>query len=86
MRFTGPGFLMCIAYVDPGNFESDLAVGAAYGYKLLWVLLWATIAGMSATQVALRNNVTRNELTVAKNSRHTLVADGIFVLVHEGEW
>ena len=44
-RFMGPGFLMCIAYVDPGNFESDLQAGTLFGYKLLWVLLWATLGG-----------------------------------------
>ena len=44
-RFMGPGVLMCIAYVDPGNFESDLQAGTLFGYKLLWVLLWATLGG-----------------------------------------
>lgn len=33
---------MSIAYVDPGNLESDLQVGANAGYALLWVLLWST--------------------------------------------
>ena len=32
--FTGPGFLMSIAYLDPGNIESDLQLGAAAGYKV----------------------------------------------------
>ena len=43
--FTGPGFLMAIAYIDPGNFESDLAAGAQFRYSLLWVLLVATLGG-----------------------------------------
>ena len=30
---------MCIAYVDPGNFESDLQAGLQFNYKLLWVLV-----------------------------------------------
>jgi len=46
LHFVGPGFLMCIAYVDPGNLESDLQAGVRYGYSLLWVLLWATAAGL----------------------------------------
>jgi len=69
LHFTGPGFLMCIAYIDPGNFESDLAVGASYGYKLIWVLLWSTVAGfvfqMLAVKLAL---VTR--LHLARVCRH----------------
>ena len=32
--FTGPGFLMSIAYLDPGNVESDLQAGAASEYKV----------------------------------------------------
>ena len=35
--FTGPGFLMSIAYLDPGNIESDLQTGAVAGFSLLWV-------------------------------------------------
>lgn len=44
--FTGPGFLMSIAYLDPGNLESDLQAGAQAGYQLLWVLFWATLMGL----------------------------------------
>jgi natural resistance-associated macrophage protein 2 len=41
----GPGFLMCIAYIDPGNLEADLQTGVVTGYSLLWVLLWSTVLG-----------------------------------------
>ncbi|KAL1490533.1 hypothetical protein ABEB36_013209 [Hypothenemus hampei] len=43
--FTGPGFLMSIAYLDPGNIESDLQSGAIAQYRLLWVLFISTILG-----------------------------------------
>eukprot|EP00043_Microstomoeca_roanoka_P025224 m.8013 g.8013 ORF g.8013 m.8013 type:complete len:571 (-) comp5353_c0_seq1:88-1800(-) len=43
--FTGPGWLMSIAYLDPGNLESDLQAGAIGGYSLLWALFWATFFG-----------------------------------------
>lgn len=43
--FTGPGFLMSIAYLDPGNIESDLKCGAVAKYKLLWLIFWATFLG-----------------------------------------
>jgi hypothetical protein len=43
--FTGPGFLMSIAYLDPGNIESDLQSGSFGRYRLLWVLMAATILG-----------------------------------------
>lgn len=37
--FTGPGFLMSIAYLDPGNIESDLQSGAKAGFKVTQVML-----------------------------------------------
>lgn len=45
LRFIGPGLLMSIAYVDPGNLESDLQTGASTGYVLLWLMLLTTILG-----------------------------------------
>ncbi|KAG0725104.1 Protein Malvolio [Chionoecetes opilio] len=52
--FTGPGFLMSIAYLDPGNIESDLQSGAAASYKLLWVLMWATVLGLVMQRLSAR--------------------------------
>uniref|UniRef100_A0A672MAG0 Natural resistance-associated macrophage protein 2-like n=1 Tax=Sinocyclocheilus grahami TaxID=75366 RepID=A0A672MAG0_SINGR len=55
--FTGPGFLMSIAYLDPGNIESDLQSGAIAGFKLLWVLLVSTIIGLLLQRLAARLGV-----------------------------
>ncbi|XP_072104826.1 natural resistance-associated macrophage protein 2-like isoform X3 [Mobula birostris] len=55
--FTGPGFLMSIAYLDPGNIESDLQSGAVAGFKLLWILLTATIIGLLLQRLAARLGV-----------------------------
>ncbi|KAF1748168.1 hypothetical protein GCK72_024635 [Caenorhabditis remanei] len=55
--FTGPGFLMSIAYLDPGNIESDLQSGAQAAYKLLWVLLSAHIIGMLLQRMSARLGV-----------------------------
>uniref|UniRef100_A0A452V0P3 Natural resistance-associated macrophage protein 1 n=1 Tax=Ursus maritimus TaxID=29073 RepID=A0A452V0P3_URSMA len=55
--FTGPGFLMSIAFLDPGNIESDLQAGAVAGFKLLWVLLWATALGLLCQRLAARLGV-----------------------------
>ncbi|NXL40322.1 NRAM2 protein, partial [Glaucidium brasilianum] len=55
--FTGPGFLMSIAYLDPGNIESDLQSGAVAGFKLLWVLMLATVIGLLLQRLAARLGV-----------------------------
>lgn len=56
-RFTGPGFLMCIAFLDPGNLEGDLQAGAIAGYSLLWLLMWATAMGLLIQMLAARLGV-----------------------------
>lgn len=43
--FIGPGFLMSIAYLDPGNIAGDLEAGTSGKYHLIWTLIWATILG-----------------------------------------
>jgi NRAMP (natural resistance-associated macrophage protein)-like metal ion transporter len=55
--FTGPGFLMSIAYLDPGNIESDLQAGAVAEYKLLWVLMWSTFMGLILQVLSARLGV-----------------------------
>lgn len=63
VAFTGPGWLMSIAYVDPGNLEADLQCGAQFGYKLLWALLWSTLLGLGFQLLAARLGVcTRKNL------------------------
>ncbi|HEY7623169.1 MAG TPA: Nramp family divalent metal transporter [Solirubrobacteraceae bacterium] len=46
LAILGPAFVACIAYVDPGNFATNIAGGAKYGYLLLWVLLSANLMAM----------------------------------------
>jgi manganese transport protein len=46
LSILGPAFVACIAYVDPGNFATNIAGGAKYGYLLLWVLLSANLMAM----------------------------------------
>ncbi len=46
LAMLGPAFVACVAYVDPGNFATNIAGGAKYGYLLLWVLLAANLMAM----------------------------------------
>src|SRR5260370_4451917 len=43
LPFLGPAFVAAVAYVDPGNFATNVAGGAKYGYMLLWVVLAANL-------------------------------------------
>ncbi len=44
--FLGPAFIAAVAYIDPGNFATNIAGGARYGYLLLWVVLAANLMAM----------------------------------------
>ncbi|KAL6334819.1 hypothetical protein AAG906_021787 [Vitis piasezkii] len=50
--YMGPGFLVSIAYIDPGNFETDLQSGAQYKYELLWIILVASCAALIIQSLA----------------------------------
>ena len=42
----GPAFVAAVAYVDPGNFATNVQAGAKFGYALLWVVLFANLMAM----------------------------------------
>ncbi|HET8754549.1 MAG TPA: Nramp family divalent metal transporter [Solirubrobacteraceae bacterium] len=46
LPFLGPAFVAAIAYVDPGNFATNIAGGSQFGYLLLWVILAANLMAM----------------------------------------
>ncbi|MFZ0236097.1 MAG: Nramp family divalent metal transporter, partial [Xanthobacteraceae bacterium] len=46
IAFGGPAVIASIAYMDPGNFATNIQAGARYGYGLLWVVLLANIIAM----------------------------------------
>ncbi|HEY8235423.1 MAG TPA: Nramp family divalent metal transporter, partial [Gaiellaceae bacterium] len=46
LPFLGPAFVACVAYIDPGNFATNIAGGAQFGYLLLWVVLGANLMAM----------------------------------------
>jgi len=43
MKFMGPGLLVTVGFIDPGNWASNLAAGSKYGYTLLWMVTLSTI-------------------------------------------
>src|SRR5205085_4939946 len=46
LAFAGPAVIASIAYMDPGNFATNIQAGAKYGYGLLWVVLLANLIAM----------------------------------------
>src|ERR687889_669065 len=46
LPFLGPAFIAAVAYVDPGNFATNISGGAQFGYLLLWVILTSNLMAM----------------------------------------
>src|SRR4051795_53312 len=46
LPFLGPAFIACVAYLDPGNFATNIAGGSRYGYRLVWVIVAANLMAM----------------------------------------
>jgi manganese transport protein len=46
LPFLGPAFIACVAYIDPGNFATNISGGAEFGYDLLWVIALANLMAM----------------------------------------
>ncbi len=53
-RFLGPGLLVSVGYMDPGNWATDIEAGAKYGHNLLFVVLLASLAAMLLQTLCMR--------------------------------
>lgn len=49
-RFFGPGLLIAIGYMDPGNWATDIQAGSQFGYSLLWVVAFSSLAAIFLSQ------------------------------------
>ena len=54
LRVLGPGYLVAVGYMDPGNWATDLAAGSHFGYKLLWVVGVSSLMAMVLQSLCCR--------------------------------
>ncbi|MGS0754558.1 Nramp family divalent metal transporter [Roseateles sp. GG27B] len=54
LRVAGPGLLVSVGYMDPGNWATDIEAGSRYGYALLWVVLLASVSAILLQTLSLR--------------------------------
>src|SRR5690349_9402193 len=57
LAFAGPGFLVSVGYMDPGNWATDLAGGARYGYSLLSVILISNLMAILLQHLCVKLGV-----------------------------
>ncbi len=73
LLFAGPGFLVAVGYMDPGNWATDIAGGSKYGYSLLWVLLMSNGIALLLQSLSARLGIVRGR-DLAQASRETYPA------------
>jgi manganese transport protein len=57
LSFAGPGFLVAVGYMDPGNWATDLAGGARFGYALLWVIMMSNLMAILLQHLCIKLGV-----------------------------
>ena len=53
-RFAGPGLLVAVGYMDPGNWATDIEAGSRFGYGLLWIVVLSSVVAMVLQLMAAR--------------------------------
>ena len=79
LLFAGPAVVASIAYVDPGNFATNLQAGAQYGYSLLWVVLAANLVAMLFQALSAKLGIVTNR-NLAEISREYFPAPVVYAM------
>src|SRR2546428_7297082 len=82
LAFAGPGYLVAVGYMDPGNWATDLAGGARYGYTLLSVILISNLMAILLQALAVRLGIAcgRDLAQACRDSYSWPVTIGLWVL------
>jgi len=70
LPLLGPAFVAAIAYVDPGNFATNVAAGSQFGYLLLWVIVGANILAMLIQALSAKLGLATGENLAEQCRRH----------------
>jgi manganese transport protein len=79
--FLGPAFIASVAYLDPGNFATDVAGGAKYGYLLLWAVLASNLMAMLVQTLSAKLGIAtgRNLAEVCRDNLPKRVSVGLWL-------
>ena len=79
--FLGPAFIAAVAYIDPGNFATNIAGGSQFGYTLVWVVVTASIMAMLVQGLSAKLGVAtgRNLAEVCRDELPRRVTIGLWL-------
>jgi manganese transport protein len=70
LPFAGPAVMASIAYMDPGNFATNIQAGAGYGYGLLWVVVLANLVAMLLQAMSAKLGIVTNRSLAELSREH----------------
>ena len=79
LAFAGPAIIASVAYMDPGNYATNIQAGAGYGYTLLWVVLLANLIAMLFQALSARLGIVTGK-NLAELSRDNLPRPLVWVM------
>lgn len=83
LPFIGPAFIACIAYMDPGNFATNISAGAQYGYLLIWVVVASNLMAMLVQALSAKLGIAtgKNLAEVSRDQFPRPVVLGMWVIM-----
>jgi len=82
LGFIGPGFLISVGYMDPGNWATDLAAGSRYGYTLLFVIMLSNLMAILLQSLAIKLGIAgEQDLAQACRAQYSRpIAVGLWII------
>src|SRR5260370_37247664 len=71
LPFGGPAIIASVAYMDPGNFATNIQAGAKYGYNLLWVVVFANAVAMLFQGLSAKLGIVTGRNLAERSEEHT---------------
>ncbi len=82
--YFGPAFVASVAYIDPGNFATNILGGSQFGYRLLWVLLWSNLMAILIQYLSAKLGIVTGK-TLPQNCREHFGRPWVILLWIFGE-
>jgi manganese transport protein len=81
LPFLGPAFIAAVAYIDPGNFATNIAAGSEFGYRLIWVIVLANLLALLIQTLSAKLGIAtgRNLPEVCRDEFPRRVVFGLWV-------
>jgi len=81
LKYIGPGLLVTVGFIDPGNWAANIAAGSEFGYKLLWVVTLSTIMLIILQHNAAHLGIVTGDCLSESAARHLKPLPARFVLL-----